>query len=298
MKVDYISDLHLDFWIKELNPTNQKHHARVETFVKELYNPFHEVGDVLIIAGDLGHYFPMDSEFLLEIKKLYKHIILVTGNHDLYLISSKQQNKYMFNSNNRILEMKKFCRENEGFHYLDGHIINIDGHNFAGTGMSWDTSYLNFLEKNNEVKSTKDSVLQMFNNTMNDSRLIFGGYDNGYVSIGYRREYRQSWCPFKYFDEQYAKLQNFGEYDMIDVMVTHYSPVVPPNIDPRWEKEQTSTFYYFDGIEDIKRINPKYWIFGHTHTEYEFEVLNTKFLCNPLGYPGEFNNIAIKSFIL
>jgi hypothetical protein len=36
--------------------------------------------------------------------------------------------------------------------------------------------------------------------------------------------------------------------------------------------------------------NMKYWIFGHTHEELEYEAHNVKCFCNPLGYSNESGN--------
>ena len=83
MKVDYISDLHLDFWIRELNPQSPKFQKQIDQYLDMIHA---KGGDVLIIAGDLGHYFQQDSAFLLACKELYRHVMLVRGNHDMYLI--------------------------------------------------------------------------------------------------------------------------------------------------------------------------------------------------------------------
>jgi predicted phosphodiesterase len=288
MKVDFISDIHLDFHIKETDPNREKLKYLIEDFCS--INGF-DGGDVLIIAGDLGHYYGQDTMFLKYVNTLYRHVILVRGNHDMYLISKSQQQKYLFNSMNRVLEMKKFCRE-EGIHYLDGNTIVIDGFSFGGVGMSWDTSFIKHLTGKTEPKY---SVIEMFNNSMNDSRLIYGGSDHTLMNQMYRRVHKQSWDPYDYFAEEYAKLKKI---EPVDVMISHYSPIIPPNLDPRYANSLTSTFYYFDGEEEVKRIGAKVWIFGHTHTPYDFEEYGTRFLCSPLGYPGENPYATVNHFLL
>ena len=63
LKIDFISDLHLDFWVKELNPQNPKFNKQIQEFIK-MINPLD--GDVLVIAGDIGHS-NQQAKFLLQI---------------------------------------------------------------------------------------------------------------------------------------------------------------------------------------------------------------------------------------
>lgn len=293
MKIDYISDVHLDFWVKEKNPLNDKIQKQIETFCFMTNIKKETAGDVLIIAGDLGHYYAQDTTFLIYLKEIYKHIILVNGNHDMYLVSKGQQEKYLYNSMNRILEMKRFCNEND-IHYLDGNVVVIDGYKFAGCGMSWDDSY---FQKIKGYKPSRNELTELFNNTMNDPKLIYGGSDNIRIPTAYGGSYfKSSFNPFDFFEKENSKLKNINDFDDIDVMVSHYSPIAPPTMKMKYAMDPISTFYYFDGKSDVERISPKYWIFGHTHDKYNFEYKQTTFLCNPIGYPGENNYTVVESF--
>jgi predicted phosphodiesterase len=102
-----------------------------------------------------------------------------------------------------------------------------------------------------------------------------------------------SWNPFKYFESEYDKLTKLPK---VDIMVSHYSPIVPIDDMPReYAKSPVSTFYYFDGKSELERIDPDYWIFGHTHDEYDFQCEGTTLLCNPVGYPGEGLGTQVKT---
>ena len=278
MKIDYISDTHLDFWCKQINTQHKKFSIQLEKYIKLLQPNYH---DLLIIAGDIGHYFKQDKLFLLELKKYYTHICIVPGNHDMYLVSKRLQQLYNYDSINRLDELANFCYENEGFHYLDEGVISIDGLKVAGLGMHWDTSYAN---KYYPEKSVED-IISIWNSTMNDSSLIFNKKKN--LS-------KASFDPIKYFNSEYKKLQEFENCQNIDIMVTHYGPKVPDNL-PLEYKNIVTTFYYFDGEEDIKRISPRYWIYGHTHKAHEETYHYTDLLCNPVGYPSEVNDIRIRT---
>lgn len=293
MKIHYLSDTHLDFWIREQNPQSPKFQKQLDEYIDMLkLAPV----DVLIIAGDLGHYYAQDRAFLLACTEIYRHVILVRGNHDMYLVSGQQQKKYLKDSMNRVFELKAFCRNN-GIHYMDGDIISIDGVTFGGVGMSWDKSYYSKLS--GSVPSDNE-VREFFNNTMNDSRLIFmDGKNNGVVETTHGDHYIKSgFDPFDYFKKEYDKLQRINDFDDVDVMVSHYVPVNPYDFGglKRYKEDLSSTFYMFDGYADVQRINAKYWIFGHMHNNYNFVYDDTKFLCNPIGYPGENLYNTVKEF--
>ena len=299
LTVDYISDLHIDFWIKELN-RGYKLEGQIKQFSKslELFG-----GDVLIIAGDLGHYYVQDSAFLKYTKVLYKEVIFVYGNHDMYLISNSTKSKYKSNSMNRIKEMKEFC-EVEGIHYLDGDTIEINGFLFGGVGMSSDKSFLENLRK---TSVPNEEVKYLFERSLNDSRNIYGvGNSSDFNNPKFISEFSQynpyspyehhsTFDQFSFFESELKKLQNIKA---VDVMISHYGPCVSPDMHEPYRNDEISTFYYFDGAKEIQRIAPKYWVHGHTHKQYNFMNNNCNVLCNPLGYPSENSYVTAETFTL
>lgn len=42
----------------------------------------------------------------------------------------------------------------------------------------------------------------------------------------------------------------------------------------------------------------KYWFYGHTHTEGDAIINNTRLLCNPLGYPDENMSVTMNKTIV
>lgn len=278
LEFDYISDVHLDFWVKEVNPLAPDFINKIEDFIKTILKP--KTKKILILAGDQGHYFSQDSQLLISLKKYYEHILIVPGNHDMYLLSNKAKKKYKLNSLNRINEMKEFCKQHEGLHYLDGDSITLYGFTFAGLGMWHDYSYgvLNY-------GYNFAMMHQEWQDKMNDSNYIFSnGEDNYRIPLAYSG-YRKvsSFDPLLHFKSEKEKLDKI---ESAHVIITHYGPKVHEEL-PEKFKNITTSFYYFDGIQDIKRISPKYWIHGHTHGKVEEEYEATMIMCNPLGYPDE-----------
>ena len=280
MNIGYISDLHIDAWLKGTNANSPTVFNHIDTYIESILGDVSLENrlDVLIIAGDIGHYHNQNICLLKKLKMYTDFMIIVHGNHDMYLISNKQRLKYKFNSFKRLQELKDWCNTQEDIFYLDGDVVQIDGITFGGCSLSWDAS---FLENLTNKQISKEYVINLFKEYMNDSILIFNGH------------YKNNFDPFKYLEDELEKLNNLKEFP-VDVMVSHYSPIVPPQLRPSFSTNPITTFYYFDGKKDAEELNPMCWIFGHTHDEQEFEYNNTKFLCNPLGYPGEKTNRTIK----
>jgi Icc-related predicted phosphoesterase len=286
MKIDYISDLHLDFYVREKNPTSYKLAKQVDEFIEMIRPNKH---DVLIIAGDLGHYYHQDTLLLQKLKLFYKHILLVAGNHDMYLVSNNIQKSYEWDSWNRIQEMKVFCDSIEGLEYLDGNAIEIEGVTFAGCGMGWDMSYAKTIRPGIHKDEVKDHWIK----TMNDANLMFmDGKDKYTVPLGYGYHKIPSFRPFEFFESELNKL---NKIESADVMITHYGPKIPDKMHSQYVDDLTTTFYYFDGSEAIERLKPKYWVYGHTHKSYTDVMGETTIINNPLGYPSENSYATIQT---
>ena len=264
MLIDYVSDLHLDFWY---NPNKSP-----DNFIKSVLKP--KGGDVLILAGDQGHYNWQVKAFLLEMLKLYADIILVTGNHDMYLIGAERK-RFEHKSLARVKDMQKFCDTVQGLHYLDGTRVEIQGVMFGGVGYWY------------------DAPVWQWRAVMNDSRLITmaapfkvpGPYGDGYIEGGFDTK--------KYYEGEKAKLIPLDCH----VLVTH---VNPSKLDlaqmPReYHGDPDNVFYEND---DLALIKAGVVIFGHTHNFYDYELSYKRFLCNPVGYKGENSGklLGIKQF--
>ncbi|WP_366289896.1 hypothetical protein [Paenibacillus sp. AN1007] len=65
IQFDLISDIHLDFWV-EYSSNLRKHNQKVDKFI-DLILP-NEPSEVLVIAGDLGHYNKQNLIFLEKLK--------------------------------------------------------------------------------------------------------------------------------------------------------------------------------------------------------------------------------------
>jgi predicted phosphodiesterase len=255
MKVDYISDIHLDFWMKKSSISEVCDMLEISG------------GELLIIAGDLGHIFGQNTAFLYYLNKLYHDIVFVHGNHDLYNVH-KDSTK---TTKVRINALKSFCNT-VGIHFLDGETVEINGVKIGGTCSFWDDSFYQMLTG---TILSQENMVYLYKKSLNDARFI------------------RDFDPVKFQKEQFGKLSSI---DPVDIMVTHYAPVIPPNLKREYATSHITTFYYADKRSEVVRIDPKFWIFGHTHDKMEFNYNNTTFLCNPVGYPMENKYTKMESF--
>jgi DNA repair exonuclease SbcCD nuclease subunit len=247
MKICFKSDIHLDFWVGNTNSP-----SKIREFVSEILKPVEM--DVLIIAGDLGHFNFQNALLLDELKKYAKKILITFGNHDLYLVTSEQIEKYE-NSFNRLNEFKEMIKHIPEVYFLDGELMEINGFKILGAGGWYDFSY--------EIKHgySLDYMRKSWEKTMNDSRKIIPKID-----------------PINFSLLEKEKLRRFIR--KADIVFTH----VPPVYVSCHGDAIMDSFYTFYGY-DLLTDNIKYWIFGHCHEPFDFYETHIRFLSSPLGYP-------------
>ena len=271
MKVSFCSDLHTDFHFKEANPQDPKFKKKVGLFIDKYFPD--DLGDVLIIAGDTSHYNQQIRELLEQLKEKVKDIVVVSGNHDYYMISDNIRKQFEWSSQQRVDQIQEICDSIDGVHYLDGDIVTIDGIRFGGTG-GWYN-----LPTPKDIKHWKQAL--------NDSNLIFDGYPvAGAYSYGYRGN--PDWDTQQHYLDELQKLANVAK-EGCDVLVTHIAQVVAPDeeMPMMYRGDPSNIFYWVANKEIVKESGAKYYVFGHTHDPYRFKLDNCLCLCNPLGYSGE-----------
>lgn len=295
LKIDYISDLHIDFYIKTVQES-EKQKKQINDFLKDI-GVFNSASDILIIAGDLSHYNILTFNFLKECKKYYKHVIIIAGNHDHYLCSKMQMKKYLANSNNRISELKIFCLENDVI-FLDKSYVVIEGYRIAGTMGYWDYSFLSKLNK----KYSEYEINDMYTKNMNDVNFIMNGHEPYKIPLAYGSYMTKTSLDVDIFRhdqiENLNSIVNNLEGLELDLMITHYCPSLELKL-PKQYKQDVNTVYYISDYSEYQQIlKPKFWVFGHVHHYQDFINNGTNYLCNPLGYPSEGKLTKLKSFVL
>lgn len=131
MIIDYISDIHIDFWL-------DKNIAKEEYLDSYLFKEVFKTkkGEILLIAGDLGHNNEQSIDFLELLINVhgYKHIFVVFGNHDYYLLNA-EYGRFNKNSFNRIEAFKQLATKSQNITLLDGDIVTYKDIKIGGCRM-------------------------------------------------------------------------------------------------------------------------------------------------------------------
>ena len=263
MIVGYISDPHVDGYI-EFN--------KMLYYMRKYWSGNYDNIDVLIIAGDISHSNALTHLFLQELSSIFKHIVVVPGNHDMYMISRSSNHKYNSYGYNRIVEMVEMVEDIENVYYLNGDSVTIDGVVFGGAMGWYDGSY------------------ELYKNEIHILKSINKGYTEDDHWRGYLNDSRYTGIKSfkKFFDKQYEIMEDVLSSQQIDVMVTHFNPSnLPEHQDPSYINEPGTAYYNFWGDELLEKYKPQFWVYGHTHHRLVFNKFNTTLLHNAVGYPHE-----------
>jgi Icc-related predicted phosphoesterase len=74
-----------------------------------------------------------------------------------------------------------------------------------------------------------------------------------------------------------------------DVVITHHLPT-PNAVAPHFSDNPLNPFFVCDVEDIIRKKRPALWIYGHTHGSADFQLGDTRLVCNPLGYVGTEQN--------
>jgi predicted phosphodiesterase len=143
--------------------------------------------------------------------------------------------------------MFKIVKKNyNNFHILLNEVIEIEGLKFAGTTLWF-----------------KDDPLNIF-------------YEKQLSDFGLIQEFK------KYVYEENKKALNFLEnLQNVDFVITHHLPS-EMCVAEQYKGDPLNRFFVCEVSHLIKKISPKYWIFGHTHDSIVKKYLNTILFCNPI----------------
>lgn len=266
MKIDLCSDLHLEF--------------------ADLTLPG---GDVLVIAGDLceakhikqDQYEP-DTElamfefedrlkrpdrfyrFLIEeCSAKYRETVMVMGNHE----------HYGFRFEKTADHIQKQLPDN--ITLLDNTSHVIDNVLFIG-GTLW-------TDVNRDDPVTHHTLKQ----GMNDYRCItqHDRAKNFYYKLTTQRTMQEHYKTKWYLEKTLEENRNKNQYPV--VIVTHHAPTYQ-SIAERFLGDTKFNGGYASDLSTLILEYPeiRYWCHGHTHDQFNYQVGDTRVLCNPRGYKG------------
>lgn len=261
MKIDYVSDLHINHHIP-FKANQKKWEQQTKEWAKKLLKT--KGGEVLVVAGDFSEWNRQTIWFLEEVSLYYNHVFFVTGNHDYYLISRSRRKKYadskarqrnLIEKAAKIRNVTPLCRE----------VVNYKGKVIAG-----DSLWYNLV---------KQEDWYFFFQCSNDANYIF-------VNDAYTFDRNTRHDEMMYLYEEAITWYYSLENKQIDLMISHIPPLHPP-ISPH----KRNACYDVP----VPFLVSNKWICGHQHLQGKFEKASTLFYMNAIGYPDENNNLTLKT---
>lgn len=283
MKIDFTSDLHLDFVLGD-----KGQHAKNRSKLIPIKMGFKGTdADMLIIAGDLGHYNKQNIEFLKLMADNYLHVIFTHGNHDLYLINEDEKLRYGGDSFNRLIELRKAVDKMDNVYYLDGDMVEINGVKIASGSLWYDYSY--GLKRGLQAWQ----IQKYFIEESNDCNMIMKPKIHTPHVYDHFSKPKTFIDNLEYAAQQKAKLLKVVKEGDPDVIVSHIPPDHELCEGTSKIKENplyAGSLYSTDTSEFDPYIHGKTWIFGHIHNVVQKRKRNCQFLAAPFGYYGHEKN--------
>jgi Icc-related predicted phosphoesterase len=146
---------------------------------------------------------------------------------------------------------------------------------------------LNLEEKFSNIKVLRNDFFEY------GGQRFFGGtmwFHNKHVmhTIMKRRLNDFRWIlnfePWVYETNQ-AFMEAAQAIESTDVIVTHHLPSYQ-SVPEEYRQDNLNIFYVNDCEKLIERVQPKLWVHGHTHSQNDYQIGDTRIVSNPLGYPG------------
>lgn len=266
MKIAIASDIHLE--MADLNLQNT-----VEADVLVL------AGDILV-AQDLHDHpepqtpYPLEiirtlgsrqlkaqyyRDFIKRVSFQFPHVLAIAGNHEYY------HGKWIGSIQTLRAEYGKY----PNVHFLERDTVTIGDVTFVG-GTLW-----------TDCNRGDPLTLHALNDVMNDYRMIRHD-ENGYTKL------RPAHTLSRHRDTlDYFKTVIDDRKDSKVVVVSHMAPSFMSIHEKYRHDHLTNGAYYSDLSEFIlDRPQIKYWIHGHVHTDFDYQIGDCRVVCHPRGYVG------------
>lgn len=210
--------------------------------------------DVVVLAGDIGPP-RLAAAWAL---RLAKPVLYVLGNHEFY----------GGHIDNTAAEFERLCAGTP-VHLLDDGELVIGGVRFLGSTL-W-TDFM--LQGDGEPKQAAVDAAQRF---MRDfSRIRSGGGDALFTPADAAARFSRhaAWLD--------ARLGT--AHAGPTVVITHHAPS-PRSIHPRFAGSALNACFVSDAEHLVGAARAGWWIHGHTHDSFDYELRGTRVICNPRGY--------------
>lgn len=216
--------------------------------------------EIAIIAGDVCA--PVSSSLKWIFERVVMQglpVIFVAGNHE----------HYGHILDHSMADGMAVRGRYDGLHWLENEGVVIDGIRFLGATL-W-TDY--------ELYERPEESMHVALLHMNDHRAIHRVDAAGRRGRFYPEDARAIHQASRAWLERQLK----EPFDGKTVVVSHHCPH-PHSIHPRYAGDRLNPAFTSDLDAIIERYQPTAWVHGHTHSSFDYQVGQTRVICNPRGY--------------
>lgn len=214
--------------------------------------------DVLILAGDVAR----PQQAIDWARQWAVPVIFVPGNHEFYggslsgTVAALRQQAHGSN-----------------VHVLDRDALCIGGVRFLGCTL-W-TDFRLFATEEMRAASVAEACKSMRDFSRITTGEVSDAGDARFSPAVSRQIFEQS---VGWLEDAFAQ-----PFAGSTVVVTHHAPS-PGSINPKYAGSLLNACFVSDLDAQIARWNPALWVHGHTHDSYDYQVANTRVVCNSRGY--------------
>ena len=253
MKIRLLSDLHLEMpYNKEPISTRPFHYENLGE-------------DVVVLAGDINTQ-AKHVQLIHRIVAGGAKVLMVAGNHEAYGASFEAVHDFFYN-------LQAECHN---FYYLNNDNVVIDNIDFFGGIM-----YTKLEGQDIDKLCTR--YIPDFSVIYKEPRLEKIETTEGFMNFSPR------WTPQDHRDAHQEFCKELGYWKLSSnatkkVVITHFVPTYKA-LAPQFEKSALNPYF----IEDMEHtmVGIDLWMFGHTHTSFDFMIEETRLVSNPYGYGDE-----------
>lgn len=172
------------------------------------------------------------------------------------------------------------------------HVIYVAGnHEYYGT------NYQVFQERFKYLQKEFDNLHCLENETVEINDISIAGTTLWFRDTPENILYERHLNDFRYIEDfknwvydVNQRAQDFlKELSNPDLIILHHLPS-HQSVNAKYTNEPTNLYFLCDINNIISDLNPKFVVHGHTHIGCEYNINNTRVICNPRGYPGENEN--------
>lgn len=213
---------------------------------------------VLILAGDIGlvkkKYTFID--FIDNMSARFQDVIYILGNHEHYGGSFPTTYSRLH------ADLLPFAN----VHLLEKNHIVIDGVAFICATLWTDMN-------NHDVLCKMEAKM-----AMNDYHSI----RMGTVSEPWKRKLVPDDTIVDYINAKHYIFKEIPKHDKA-VVITHHLPC-GKSVAEEFIGDSLNGAYFSELSEQILEYKPLVWVHGHTHASFDYNIGDTRVVCNPRGY--------------